>query len=191
MAVSLTGSGITYGSGNVQLNARPIIKHRMCSATTSNQVVGTSWTYLDGCQIDMGVPKSSLNWYRIEFYNCVDDNGPTNTNGGNGFGVYRYTPSSGWNLVQGQGSHANYDNNMSDHYVGSSFITYVSVHPTYPTEAHSFRIYGINHNSSCYYRSNSSIGYDNRIGGWENNMFECMELDFTISSASSGAMTRF
>lgn len=188
MAISLTGDGIQYNGGLVQKYARPIIKYRMSSGDTVDQKATTSWTYVSGTEINMGVPKSSLNWYRTEYYSCVDDTEAQN--GGIGFALYRHTPSSGWNLIQAQGNHANYDNNLGDYYASAMFLCYAPVHQTYPTEVHTFRIYAQQHNSQNY-RINSGVGYDNRVGGWINNMFEVMELDFTLDTQSSGSLTRY
>lgn len=189
MAISITSSGIQYPSGLTQTTVRPIIKHRFCSGTTVDQVPATgSWSYVTGCEINMGIPTKSNNWYRIEFYSVTDDQG----NGGNsgcGFGVWRYTPSAGWVQTLTQGQHSDYDNNLGDAYSSNSALFYVPVHPTYPTEEHRFRIYSTNHNVTAPRRINCSIGNDNRIGNWQNNMMEVMEIDGDF--ITSGDMVRF
>jgi len=189
MATSLTSSGIIYSSGLTQLKVKPIIKHRLTSGTTVDQAMSVvSPVFINGCEISMGVPTNALNWYRVEYYSAMDDIA-TNQNAGIGFSVWRYTPSSGWNRAQDQGQHAMYDNNAGDFYTCGTGLWYIPVHPTYPTEAHSFRIYGYSHNSSGYYRVNCNVGNDNRNGNWQNNLMEVMEIDGTV--ATSGSLTRY
>ena len=108
MPVSIAGTGIKYGSpvynpyGSEstpqQSRCSPIVKIRSTSASTINQTTGgASHTFVNGTEIDMGVPTKSTNWYRCCYQTIVDDN--DGNYGGIGFSIWRYTPSSGWNRV--------------------------------------------------------------------------------------------
>ena len=90
--------------------------------------------------------------------------------------IYRWTPSSGWLRAQAQGQHANYDNDSGDFYATPVGLWYIPVHPTYPSEPHKFKLMATKH-PSCNMRINSSIGADNRVGGWQNNQFSVTEID--------------
>jgi len=185
----LTGTGVQfpsiiynqYGGQTVatqeQKKGNAIVKIRVGSATTVNQAVnGGSGSdgYIDGTETNMGVPSASNNWYRLYFQTIVDDT--TGGSGGWGIEVYRYTPSSGWNMVLSQGEHASYENDIGDWYRSTNGIFWVPVHPSYPTEEHRFRFYWTKH-SSANMRINSSIGNDFRRGNWQNNQFEIWEVN--------------
>jgi hypothetical protein len=179
MAIILESDGVRYPSGLLQTKSRCIIKHRVCSATTVNQGLQSgTWDFITGAEIDMGVPTKSNNWYRVEYYSCGDDWG--STNGGWGYAVYRNTPSSGWVRLFDQGWHAQYDNNAGDFYTTGTGLFFVSVHPSFPNEPHSFRLYGRRHPDVAF-RVNSSIGADLRQAGWVNNLFEVYELDGDVA----------
>lgn len=187
MATSLTGTGVTYNSGLVQTRNRAVVKHRMCGATTLDQVIpSTGWDHVTGAEINMGVPAKSTNWYRIEWYSDTDDWGATN--GGVGFALYRNTPTSGWERILDSGWHANYDNNNGDFYTTVRTLYYAPVHSTYPTEVHSFRIYCRRHPDVAM-RINCGIGADLRQNGWVNNMMECWELDSDLAQTNN--LTRY
>ena len=181
MAVTLEGGGIRYPSDALQSKSKSIVKHRVCSATTLDQGLQSgNWDFINGAEIDMGVPTRTTNWYRCEYYTCGDDWG--GSNGGWGYAIYRWTPSSGWNRMFDQGWHAQYDNNLGDMYTTGTGLYFVSVHPTYPTEQHIFRLYGRRHPDVAF-RVNSGIGADLRQAGWVNNLFEVYELDGSVVSS--------
>jgi len=187
MATSLTGTGVTYNSGLVQTRNRAVVKHRIAGATTTDQVIQSGdWDYVTGAEINMGVPKQSTNWYRIEWYCDSDDWG--GTNGGVGYALYRNTPSAGWVRILDSGWHANYDNNDGDFYTSTRTTYYAPVHQTYPGEVHTFRIYARRH-PDCAWRINCSIGADLRAAGWQNNLMECWELD--SDQAQTTNLTRY
>lgn len=180
MATTLTGNGVTYTDGSDSSDAPPIIKYRVTAGSSVDQGLQSGdWDYINNCEIDMGVPKASNNWYRIEYYTCTDDQG--STNGGCGYAVYRHTPSAGWQRVLDQGWHAQYENNLGDFYTNNTGLYYVPVHPSYPTENHTFRLYGRRH-PDCAWRVNASIGADNRVGGWQNNLMEVYEMNGNVIS---------
>lgn len=185
----LTGTGVQfpsiiynqYGSQTVatqeQKKGNAIVKIRVGSATTVNQdVSGGSGSsgYINGTETNMGVPSASNNWYRLYFQTIVDDT--SSGSGGWGIEVYRYTPSSGWNMVLSQGEHASYENDIGDWYRATNGIFWVPVHESYPTEEHRFRFYWTKH-SSANMRINSSIGNDFRRDNWQNNQFEIWEVN--------------
>ena len=192
MATELRGDGIHFGgpvynqNGNetndntYQGRAAAVVKVGFGSCSTLNQSAsGGSGTegYVDGSEINMGVPKASNNLYRVWYQSVSDDNDGSIS--GVGFQIWRYTPSSGWNKLLAQGSHSSYDNNMSDWYRTNNGIFWVQVHPSYPNEEHYFRLYWNKHNSGTV-RFNSSIGGDQRRNGWNNNTFEVWEINRQI-----------
>ena len=68
MAISLTADGIVYSSGLTQTKTNPIIKHRLTSGTTVVQAMSVvSPVFINGCEISMGVPRNSLNWYFFKY----------------------------------------------------------------------------------------------------------------------------
>jgi predicted RNA binding protein YcfA (HicA-like mRNA interferase family) len=154
-----------------------IVKVRFGSGSSVDQYTGTpdgSSGIVNGSQVDMGVPQSTNNWYRI-FWQTVSDD--TNGNiSGVGIRIERWTPSSGWNQVLAQGSHASYDNNYGDWYRQNQGIFWVPTHPSYPTQQHQFRI-GFHKHDNGQLRFNASIGNDLRRNGWNNNQFEIWEVD--------------
>jgi len=187
MATSLTGTGVTYNSGLVQTRNRVVVKHRMCSGTTVDQVIQSgNWDHVTGAEINMGVPAKSTNWYRIEFYTDTDDWG--GSNGGSGMALYRNTPTSGWQRILDPGWHANYDNNAGDFYTTIRTVFYAPVHQTYPGEVHSFRMYARRHPDVAM-RINCSIGADLRQAGWQANLMECWELDSDMAQTTN--LTRY
>ena len=56
-------SSCTFGPGR---SDQFIVKHKFCSATTVDQsfTSGTGTAFLDGAEIDMGIPAKANNWYR-------------------------------------------------------------------------------------------------------------------------------
>lgn len=181
MAISLTGDGVQYPSGQTSKQTKPYVKWRYASTPAANVVLGTSDTFMPGCEINMGVPEKSTNWYRVEYYSVMDD-WPGTSNGGAGGSIYRHTPSSGWERVLSQGIHAQYENNVGDFYTTATGLFYVPVHPSYPNQEHSFRLYGIRH-PDVGIRWSSAIGADNRPGGWNNTLFEVAEVDDSVAQS--------
>lgn len=187
MATSLTSGGVVYNSGVTQEGTRAVVKQRMASGSTVNQgLPNNNWDFISGTEINMGVPQKSTNWYRCEYYTDIDDQG--SGNGGAGFALYRWTPSSGWNRILDAGWHANYDNNAGDFYTSVRTLYYAPVHPSYPTQEHRFRIYGRRHPDVAM-RANCSIGADLRQAGWVNNLFEVWEMDGDLAQATN--MSRY
>ena len=188
----LRGDGVHFGgptynqNGNetndntYQGRAAAVVKVGFGSGSTLDQSVsGGSGAegFIDGTEINMGVPKASNNLYRVWYQSVSDDNDGSIS--GIGFQIWRYTSSSGWNKLLAQGSHSSYDNNMSDWYRTNNGIFWVQVHPSYPNEAHYFRLYWNKHNVGQV-RFNSSIGGDQRRNGWQNNTFEVWEINRQI-----------
>ena len=179
--------GPTYNQNGNETNdntyqgrAAAVVKVGFGSCSTVNQTAsGGSGTegYVDGSEINMGVPKASNNLYRVWYQSVSDDNDGSIS--GIGFQIWRYTSSSGWNKLLAQGSHSSYDNNMSDWYRTNNGIFWVQVHPSYPNEAHYFRLYWNKHASGSI-RINSCIGGDLRRNGWMNNTFEIWEINRQI-----------
>ena len=188
----LRGDGVHFGqptynqNGNetndntYQGRAAAVVKVGFGSCSTVNQSASGgsgSEGYVDGSEINMGVPKASNNLYRVWYQSVSDDNDGSIS--GIGFQIWRYTSSSGWNKLLAQGSHSSYDNNMNDWYRTNNGIFWVQVHPSYPNEAHYFRLYWNKHASGSI-RINSSIGGDQRRNGWMNNTFEIWEINRQI-----------
>ena len=145
----LRGDGIHFGgpvynqNGNetndntYQGRAAAVVKVGFGSGSPLDQSVSGgsgSEGFIDGTEINMGVPKASNNLYRVWYQSVSDDNDGSIS--GIGFQIWRYTSSSGWNKLLAQGSHSSYDNNMSDWYRTNNGIFWVQVHPSYPNEAH-------------------------------------------------------
>lgn len=187
MATSMRGDGVRYSSNTVQEGTRAVVKHRMVGSTSVDQTLPSgNWAHVSGVEINMGVPQKSTNWYRCEWYTDTDDQG--NNNGGSGYALYRHTPSSGWQRILDSGWHANYENNAGDFYTTVRTLYYAPVHPSYPTQNHSFRIYGRRH-PSVNIRCNCSIGADLRRQNWNNALFEVWELDGDIATTAN--LTRY
>ena len=199
----LRGDGVHFGqptynqNGNetndntYQGRAAAVVKVGFGSCSTVNQTAsGGSGTegYVDGSEINMGVPKASNNLYRVWYQSVSDDNDGSIS--GIGFQIWRYTSSSGWNKLLAQGSHSSYDNNMSDWYRTNNGIFWVQVHPSYPNEAHYFRLYWNKHNVGQV-RFNSSIGGDQRRNGWQNNTFEVWEINRQIVTTTGNYNPNF
>ena len=188
MATTIGGDSINYPDGTVQTQKKVLVKTRYTSHPTINVGIPTWGSEVDASpELDMGVPEKSNNWYRCEYYNCTDD-WPGSGNGGMGMAIYRWTPSSGWLRAQAQGQHANYDNDSGDFYATPVGLWYIPVHPTYPSEPHKFKIMATKH-PDCNMRINSSIGADNRVGGWQNNQFSVTEVDGDL--AVNNTLTTF
>ena len=188
----LRGDGVHFGQPTYNQNgsetndntyqgrAAAVVKVGFGSCSTVNQSASGgsgSEGYVDGSEINMGVPKASNNLYRVWYQSVSDDNDGSIS--GIGFQIWRYTPSSGWGQLLAQGSHSSYDNNMNDWYRTNNGIFWVQVHPSYPNEAHYFRLYWNKHNSGTV-RFNASIGGDQRRNGWQNNTFEVWEINRQI-----------
>jgi hypothetical protein len=185
MATSLRGDGVQYSSGVIQEGTRAVVKHRMCGATTVNQgLPNNNWTHMTGVEISMGVPQNANNWYRCEWYTDTDDQG--GGNGGSGYALYRWTPSTGWDRILDSGWHANYDNNAGDFYTSIRTLYYAPAINN--TEEHRFRIYGRRH-PSVGMRANCSIGADLRRQNWNNALFEVWEVDHQLATTTT--MTRY
>lgn len=180
MATTIGPNGVTFTDGSNSVEAAPVMRYRVTAASTVDQGLQSgNWDHITNAEIDMGVPKQSNNWYRIEYYTCTDDQGSPNS--GMGYAIYRHTPSAGWQRVLDQGWHSQYENNVGDFYTNATGLYYVPVHPSYPTENHMFRLYGRRH-PDCALRVNCSIGADNRVGGWQNNLMEVYEMNGDVIS---------
>jgi hypothetical protein len=185
MPTTMTGTGVTYTSGNTQLSTRAVVKHRMVGATTVDQGLPSGgWDHITGVEVNMGVPQKSGNWYRCEWYTDTDDQG--GSNGGSGYALYRWTPSTGWNRILDSGWHANYDSNANDFYTTVRTLYYAPAINN--TEEHAFRIYGRRH-PDVGMRCNCSIGADLRQQNWNNALFEVWEMDGDICTTSN--LTRY
>ena len=68
---------------------------------------------------------------------------------------------------------------IRDRYRTNNGIFWVQVHPSYPTEAHYFRLYWNKHSGGTI-RINCGIGGDQRRNGWINNTFEIWEINRQI-----------
>ena len=175
MATSLNGNNIQYPDNTQQFTKSPLVKTRYTSSPNTNLSLPTWSSETDASQvIDMGIPQNGTNWYRCEYYSVRDDSG--GNNGGWGMACYRWTPSSGWLRAQAQGQHSEYDNNCSDFYASGNGLWYIPVHPSYPNEQHQFKFMGTRHPDDPI-RIHCDIGQDNRICGWQNNMFSVTEID--------------
>ena len=203
MATELRGDGIHFGGpvynqngqetndNTYQGRAAAVVKVGFGSASTlDQQASGGSGSegYVDGTEINMGVPKASNNLYRVWYQTVSDDNDGSVT--GVGFQIWRYTSSSNWQRLLAQGSHSSYDNNMGDWYRTNNGIFWVQVHPSYPNETHYFRLYYNKHNNGTV-RFNSSIGGDQRRNGWMNNTFEVWEINRQIVTTTGNYNPNF
>ena len=176
MATTLGGSNIQYPDNSIQNTKSPLIKTRYTTWPANNLSLPTWGGETDTSPVvDMGVPAASTNWYRCEYYSVRDD-WPSSGNGGMGMALYRWTPSANWFRCNAQGQHADYDNDSGDFYSTPIGVWYIPVHPSYPTEQHQFKIMGTKH-PGCNIRVHSTIGQDNRVGNWQNNMFSITEID--------------
>lgn len=198
---TLTGSGVQYNTvlydqyntgatTTTQTEPNCVVKIRFGSGSTVNQLTGTpdgTSGLVTGAQVDMGVPQKSTNWYRIFWQTVTDDNNGNIS--GIGIRVERWTPSSGWNQVLAQGSHASYDNNYGDWYRQNQGIFWVPTHPAYSNQQHQFRL-GFHKHDNGQIRFNCSIGNDLRRNGWQNNTFEVWEIDGD-KVHTTGRMSRF
>lgn len=201
MSSTLNGDGVLYDNvlydqyntgqtTSTQTQPNAITKIRFGSGSTVDQLTGTPdgrTGLVSGAEMDMGVPAKPDNWYRI-FWQTVSDDRDGNISG-IGIRVERWTPSSGWNEVLAQGSHASYDNNYGDWYRQNQGIFWVPTHPAYKTEQHKFRL-GFHKHNNGQIRFNCSIGNDLRRSGWQNNTYECWEVDHE-AVYTTGRMTRF
>ena len=129
MATELNANGISFGgpiynqqgsdtaANTYQRSAPAVVKIGFGSASTVNQGVGGgdgNNGYIDGTEVNMGVPGAADNLYRIWYQTVTDDwDGSIS---GVGIRMFRHTPSAGWQELLSQGSHASYDNNMNDWY---------------------------------------------------------------------------
>ena len=184
-------NGNETNDNTYQGRAAAVVKVGFGSCSTVNQTASGgsgSEGYVDGSEINMGVPKASNNLYRVWYQSVSDDNDGNIS--GVGFQIWRYTSSSGWNKLLAQGSHSSYDNNMSDWYRTNNGIFWVQVHPSYPSEAHYFRLYWNKHNVGQV-RFNSSIGGDQRRNGWQNNTFEVWEINRQIVTTTGNYNPNF
>ena len=203
MATELNANGISFGgpiynqqgsdtaANTYQRSATAVIKIGFGSASTVDQNVGGgngNAGQINGTEVNMGVPAAADNLYRI-WYQTVTDDWDSNISGV-GIRMFRHTPSAGWQELLSQGSHASYDNNMSDWYRTNNGIFWIPVHPSYPTEEHSFRLYWHKHNSGNQ-RINCSIGGDQRRNGWQNNTFEVWEINRDVVHTTGRFSTNF
>jgi hypothetical protein len=197
MPVTVTGTGIRYSniaynpygteSNPAQTRCSPVVKIRSTSASTINQTTGgAGHTFVNGTEIDMGVPTKSSNWYRCMYQTIVDD--WDGNYGGIGFSIWRWTPSTGWNRSLDMGRHASYDNNMGDWYRNPMIFGYVPA--LNGSEQHVFRIYVTNYYGTSNVRINCGIGNDLLRNGWINNIFEVWEIDGQ-GVHTTGTMSRY
>lgn len=187
MATTLSGDGIVHPDGQTQKNAEGIVKVGFTSGTRDYSVgrgFGAGWGY-SGAEVLMGVPANANNWYRIRYQTICDDQGSGAQ--GTGAAIYRHTPSAGWIRVMDQGHHATLENNTGDLYWMCNVDYLVPVHPSYPNENHSFRIYHANWAGPA--RVNAGIGRQVRNGNWENGILEVWEIDQYV--LNSGNLTRY
>lgn len=188
MPTSLTASGIVNADGLSQTSIEGIVKVGFTSSQSRDFSAGSGfgpqWQY-SGSQVDMGVPAHPNNWYRIRYQTICDDQGGGAQ--GTGAAIYRWTPSSGWNRVMDQGHHATLENDTGDLYWMCNVDYLIPVHPSFPGEAHSFRIYHANWNGPA--RVHAGIGRQERRGNWENNILEVWEIDRFVMN--SGNFTRY
>ena len=189
MATTLSSTGITYSSGQVQTHMEGIVKICVTSSDAVNHSSGSGfgnqWQYVNNTEINMGVPQKPNNWYRVRWQTICDDQGGGAQ--GTGAALYRWTTTSGWNRVLDQGHHATLENDTGDLYWMCRCDYLVPVHSSYPTEEHRFRIYHANWNGPA--RINCGIGDDFRNAGWNNNILEIFELDTSV--INSGNLTRY
>ncbi|ATV46329.1 hypothetical protein [Lake Baikal phage Baikal-20-5m-C28] len=185
MATTINSNSVILPT-STQYSIEGIVKIGITSSSTNDftQPINV-YGYVPGTEISMGVPGKANNWYRVRWQTVLDDNGGGAQ--GSGAALYRYTPSSGWVNVQAQGMHACMENDISDIYMQQRCDYLCPVHPTYPTEAHSFRIYTMSWNIAP--RINCSIDKDLRRNGWQNNILEIYEMDTAV--IHSGNLTRY
>ena len=190
MAVTLGPNGIIFpSSANPQRNLEGIVKVGITTSPTRDFVAGAGftpnqWQY-SGAEIAMGVPQKPTNWYQVRYQTICDEQGTTRS--GTGAALYRHTPSQGWERVADQGHHANLEDDVGDMYYMCNYYNLCPVNPSYPSEAHTFRIYHANWVGNT--RVNCGVGRQTRNGGFENNFFEIFEID--SGSTDSGLLTRY
>ena len=105
----LRGDGVHFGqptynqNGNetndntYQGRAAAVVKVGFGSGSTLDQSVSGgsgSEGFIDGTEINMGVPKASNNLYRVWYQSVSDDNDGSIS--GIGFQIWRYPSSAGW-----------------------------------------------------------------------------------------------
>lgn len=202
MSTTLRGDGISFGgpmynqqgsdteTNTYQRSTPAVVKIGFGSGAVNMDGSGGAGLELDvtDAQLNMGVPQKANNLYRI-WYQTVSDDWDGSTSGV-GLIVYRHTPSAGWVKVLAQGSHSSYDSNLSDFYRTNNFLCYVPVHPTYPTEEHSFK-FAFNKHNTARVRINCSIGADTRQGGHQNNTFEIWEMDGDMIATTGSFSTNW
>lgn len=204
MATELRGNGISFGgpiytqyssdtaANTVQSKAPAIIKVAIASGPHNIDMNGSSGQELEigDTELDMGVPSAPDNLYRIWYQTVSDD--WNNSTSGCGFKVYRHTPSSGWQAVMAQGSHASYDGNIGDYYRTNNAIFWIPVHPTYGTENHKFKFGIVKHNNHRT-RINCTIGEGIYNGSLRNNCVEIWEVnrDSIVSFGGPDAVNDF
>lgn len=203
MATTLKGDGISFGgpiynqnsseteANTYQRSGTAVVKIGFGSASTLNQAFSGGdgvGGMIDGTEINMGVPSAADNLYRIWYQTVTDDNDASTC--GVGIRLFRNTPSAGWQELLSQGSHASYDAGMGDFYRTNNSIFWIPVHPNYPTEVHSFRLYAVKHDSGAI-RINCGIGGDQRRNGWNNNCFEVWEINRDLVHTTGRFTTGF
>ena len=187
---SLIWNGSAWAPATNQQNVVKIWAH---GGTTVNQTIssrrGTStsnMTYINGTEVDCGVPSGSNNWHRVYWWTVTDDSGGPSNPDGFGFGLYRNVNNGGWSRILDMGSHSHYVNGLSDWYEIGTFFAYVPV--VNNTQNHKYRIYMDRHND-VNYRVNCGIGDDYRRNGWNNAVMEVWEID--NSNFSTNSFTRY
>jgi len=203
MATEMNANGISFGgpiynqqgtdtaANTYQRSATAVIKIGFGSATTVDQDANGGdglAGFFNGAEVNMGVPSAADNLYRMVFQTQTDDwDGSIS---GVGIRFFRHTASAGWQELLSQGSHASYDNNMGDWYRLNNMTAYIPVHPSYPTEAHSFRVYWHKHDSGRI-RLNCSVGGDLRRDGYNNNFFEVWEINRDVVTTTGNFNPNF
>ena len=92
----ITSRGSDTAANTYQRSAPAVVKIGFGSATTHNQGVGGgdgSNGFIDGTEVNMGVPGASDNLYRI-WYQTVSDDWDGSISGV-GIRMFRHTPSAG------------------------------------------------------------------------------------------------
>ncbi len=148
--------------------------NQTCSSRRGNST--SNMMFINGTEIDCGIPENGSNWHRIYWSSVVDDSGGASNPDGFGFGLFRNVNNGGWSRILDMGSHSNYVNGLGDWYEVGSFFAYVPV--VNNTQNHKYRIYMDRHND-VNYRVNCSIGDDYRRNGWNNSCIEVWEISTT------------
>ncbi|AOO14242.1 hypothetical protein Sn110110_048 [Cyanophage S-RIM14] len=176
----LTWNGSAWAPQTTQQN---IVKVWANGGTTVDQVCSSrrgsstsNMMFINGTEIDCGIPENASNWHRVYWSSVVDDSGGPSNPDGFGFGLFRNVNNGGWTRILDMGSHSNYVNGLGDWYEVGSFFAYVPV--VNNTQNHKYRMYMDRHND-VNYRVNCGIGDDYKRNGWNNSCIEVWEISTT------------